>query len=108
MASRMRMGFVVMVLLCGARAGWAQGSASSGQSMPDSNMAAPSGNTGAANNGIGHQGGLTANAGSHSSTVTGPAAAAQIPTHPKPPSDASRNNPRLENDPVQGGGAQPH
>ena len=107
MTRRVSIGFVVIVLLWGARAGWAQGSASSGQSMPDSNMAAPSGNTGAANNGVGHQGGLTDNAGSHSSTVTGPAAAAQIPTHPKPPAGPSGNNPRVENDPVQGGGAQP-
>ena len=75
------------------------------QLVPDSNMARPSGNTGSADNGIGQQGRLTGNDGSHSSTVTGPAAAAQILISPKPANPA-HNDPQLEKDPSQGGTQQ--
>lgn len=87
-------------LLLGGRPVLAQGQ------VPDSNMAKPSGNTGSANNGIGQQGSLTGNAGSHSSTVTGPGAAAQIATSPKP-ANSSSGDPQLEGDPTQGGN-KPH
>jgi hypothetical protein len=83
---------------------FAQGSASTGQAVPDSNMATPSGNRGGANNGIGHEGSLTAHNGSHSSTVEGAAAAAQIPISPQPPTDPG--NPKVENEPALGGGQQ--
>lgn len=76
------------------------------QGVPDSNMGKPSGNTGSANNGVGHEGSLTANAGSHSSTVSGPGAAAEIATAPKPRT-ASGGDPQVETDPSQGG-SKPH
>jgi hypothetical protein len=56
-------------------------------------------------NGIGHEGSLTADAGHHASTVKGAAAASRIPISPKPTTTPS-NNPHLENDPTQGGGQQ--
>jgi hypothetical protein len=93
------------MLLGSATAGQAQGSASTGHVMPDSNMAPPSGNTGAANNGIGDQGSLHADPGSHASTVTGAAGAAQIPTSPQP-SASAKANPKVENEPALGGGQQ--
>ncbi len=98
-------GLAVIALAAATGGVLAQGSASTGQSLPDSNMASPSGNTGGANNGIGHQGSLTGDAGSHSSTVTGAAAAARIPTNPKT-ADRPHNDPAVENDPSQGGGKQ--
>lgn len=106
MGNAARIGLMTAWLFGGAGAVLAQGSASTGQSMPDSDMGKPSGNTGTANNGIGHQGSLTGNAGSHSSTVTGPGAAAQIVTNPKPPT-AAKDNPQVEGDPSQGG-SKPH
>lgn len=93
-------------LVGGAGTVLAQGSASTGHPLPDSNMGKPSGNSGDANNGIGHQGSLTGNNGSHSSTVTGKAAAAQIVTSPKAPT-GDRNNPKVEDDPAQGGSKPP-
>jgi hypothetical protein len=105
MGNEARIGLTVALLLNSTAAGLAQGSTSTGQSIPDSNMAAPSGNTGGANNGIGQQGSLTANNGSHASTATGSAAAAQIPISPKS-STQSRNDPRVENEPALGGGQQ--
>ncbi len=105
MGYQARIGLIVALLFSGTAVALAQGSASAGQSIPDSNMAAPSGNTGGANNGIGQQGSLTANNGDHASTATGPAAAAQIPISPKPPTQ-SRNDPKLENEPALGGGNQ--
>ncbi len=98
-------GLAILGLLGGAGEAAAQGSASSGQSVPDSNMARPSGNTGGADNGIGQQGRLTGNNGSHSSTATGAAAAAQIPVNPKP-ANPSHNDPQVEKDPSQGGSQQ--
>jgi hypothetical protein len=55
-----------------------------------------------ASNGIGHQGSLTGNAGSHSSTMKGPAAAAAIPTSPAS-SNRSGKAATVESDPAQGG-----
>ena len=102
----MRTGFTIgsaaIMLLSLAGAAAAQGSASTGQSVPDSNMSRPSGNTDGASNGTGEQCRLTGNNGSHSSTVTGPAAAAQIVTSPKP-ANGSHNDPQVEKDPAQGG-----
>ncbi len=95
MRNRFCIGLAVTILL-------GEMGAARAQSVPDSNMARPSGNTGRADSAIGQQGRLTGNAGSHSSTVTGPAAAAQIPINPKP-ANASHNDPQLEKDPSQGG-----
>ena len=98
-------GLAVIVLLGHAGEALAQGSASTGQSVPDSNMDRPSGNVGGASNGIGQQGRLTDDHGSHSSTVTGAAAAAQIQINPKP-ANTSHNDPQVEKDPAQGGSQQ--
>ena len=105
MANRASIGLAVVLTAASTGMVLAQGSTSTGQTMPDSNMAPPAGNTGEANNGIGHQGGLTGNAGTHSSTVKGAAAAAAITTSPKPASQ-SHNDPAVEKDPSQGGGQQ--
>ena len=100
MKTRFCIGLAVIILLGGTEAALAQG-----PSVPDSNMARPSGNTGGADNGIGQQGRLTGNDGSHASTVKGAAAAAQIPINPKP-ANSSHNDPQVEKDPSQGGTQQ--
>jgi hypothetical protein len=98
MENRFCIGLAIIILL-------GEPGAALAQSVPDSNMARPSGNTGGADNGIGQQGRLTGDAGSHSSTVKGAAAAAQIPINPKP-ANASHDDPQVEKDPSQGGTQQ--
>jgi len=75
------------------------------QTVPDSNMGRPTGDTGAADNGIGHQGALRSDAGTHASTVVGAAAAARIPISPRS-APASGHDQKLENEPALGGGQQ--
>jgi hypothetical protein len=89
MGSKATIGLAVVLLLSGTSVVVAQGSAG----------------TGAANNGIGQQGSLTANNGTHASTSKGPAAAARIPISPRP-TTPSRNDPKIENEPALGGGNQ--
>jgi hypothetical protein len=84
MEGRFCLGLAVIILLGNT-------AAALGQSVPDS--------------GIGQQGRLTGNDGSHASTVKGPVAAAKIPVNPKP-ANASHNDPKLEKDPSQGGTQQ--
>ena len=96
-------GLTVALLVGGAGMAAAQGSASTGNPMPDSNMGRPSGHAGAANNGIGNQGSLTGNAGSHwIRRSPGRGRRRRIPVDPKP-ATGSPNDPKLEEDPAQGG-----
>ena len=75
---------------------------------PPSNMAAPSGNTGAANNGTGTAGGLLKPGGSHSSMVASSAELGDKTSRPTPPpAAAAPSDPKLEKDPTQGAAASP-
>jgi hypothetical protein len=73
--------------------------------VPDSTMGGVTVRARQASNGIGTEGILGGDAGSHGSTLSGPAAAAQIPVRPKPAAK-SGNDPQLEGDPALGGGQQ--
>ena len=68
-----------------------------------SNMGPPSGNSGAANNGIGTAGSLNSNAGTASSTVSG----VNGGTTPFGAGGASGAGGTMESDPVQGGDKPP-